>query len=102
MHRTYHVSRMPTWNRRVRILVDWTSALFFGREVVALGQINDPRADFDRVARNRPPVDAGSGSPVGPGPDTDPRPVGGSPEQREVEASATAAPAAPAESTRTA
>lgn len=52
MHRTYHVSRMPTWNRRVRIVLDWTGALFLGREVVALGQINDPRAEFDRVARD--------------------------------------------------
>jgi hypothetical protein len=50
MHRTYHVSRMPTWNRRIRILVDWTGALFFGREVVALGQIHEPRAEFSRVA----------------------------------------------------
>jgi NADH:quinone reductase (non-electrogenic) len=56
MHRTYHVSRMPTWNRRVRILVDWTGALFLGREVVALGQINDPRAEFHRVANPSPPA----------------------------------------------
>ena len=49
MHRTYHVSRMPTWNRRIRILFDWTGALFLGREVVALGQINSPREEFDRV-----------------------------------------------------
>ncbi|GAA1295259.1 NAD(P)/FAD-dependent oxidoreductase [Pseudonocardia aurantiaca] len=49
MHRTYHVSRMPTWNRRIRIVIDWSTALFFGREVVALGQINDPHAEFSRV-----------------------------------------------------
>jgi NADH:ubiquinone reductase (H+-translocating) len=57
MHRTYHVSRMPTWNRRVRIVLDWTGALFLGREVVALGQIMDPKADFSRVAGDaRPPA----------------------------------------------
>jgi len=50
MHRTYHVSRMPTWNRRIRILFDWTGALFLGREVVSLGQINEPKAEFERVA----------------------------------------------------
>ena len=50
MHRTYHVSRMPTWNRRVRIVMDWTTALLMGREVVALGQIQDPKAEFRRVA----------------------------------------------------
>jgi NADH:ubiquinone reductase (H+-translocating) len=50
MHRTYHVSRMPTWNRRIRIVFDWTGALFLGREVVDLGQIMDPKAEFSRVA----------------------------------------------------
>ena len=50
MHRTYHVSRMPTWNRRVRILFDWTGALLLGREIVSLGQINEPKAEFERVA----------------------------------------------------
>jgi len=50
MHRTYHVSRMPTWNRRVRIVFDWTGALLLGREVVSLGQINEPKAEFERVA----------------------------------------------------
>ena len=55
MHRTYHVSRMPTWNRRIRILVDWTGALFLGREVVALGQIMDPKAEFTRVAADTAP-----------------------------------------------
>ncbi|MGH3770538.1 MAG: NAD(P)/FAD-dependent oxidoreductase [Pseudonocardiaceae bacterium] len=49
MHRTYHLSRMPTFNRKVRIVADWTTALLFRREVVALGQINDPKADFARA-----------------------------------------------------
>jgi NADH:quinone reductase (non-electrogenic) len=57
MHRTYHVSRMPTWNRRIRILFDWTGALFLGREVVALGQIMDPKAEFSRVAGASKPVE---------------------------------------------
>jgi NADH dehydrogenase len=49
MHRTYHLSRMPTFNRKIRIVADWTSALLFSREVVSLGQINDPKADFVRA-----------------------------------------------------
>jgi NADH dehydrogenase len=70
MHRTYHVSRMPTWNRRIRIVFDWTGALFLGREVVALGQINDPRAEFNRVA----------GEPIPPAPSTQrPEPVQNAP-----------------------
>ncbi|WP_241249712.1 NAD(P)/FAD-dependent oxidoreductase [Rhodococcus sp. X156] len=50
MHRTYHLSRMPTFNRKVRVLIDWTEALLLRREVVALGQIHDPKAEFDRAA----------------------------------------------------
>ncbi|WHT18722.1 NAD(P)/FAD-dependent oxidoreductase [Crossiella sp. CA-258035] len=49
MHRTYHVSRMPTFNRKFRVLIDWTLALLFRREVVSLGQINDPKAEFARA-----------------------------------------------------
>ena len=62
LHRTYHVSRMPTWNRRIRIVFDWTGALFMGREVVALGQINDPKADFTRVAGPPKPAVAADGA----------------------------------------
>ncbi|MGQ0481424.1 MAG: NAD(P)/FAD-dependent oxidoreductase [Pseudonocardia sp.] len=51
MHRTYHLSRMPTFNRKFRVVSDWTQALFFRREVVALDQIHDPRAEFSRVAK---------------------------------------------------
>jgi NADH dehydrogenase len=50
MHRTYHVSRMPTFNRKVRVLADWTGALFFRREVVALGQLQQPRTEFEQAA----------------------------------------------------
>ena len=46
MHRTYHMAQMPTFNRKVRIVLDWTLALFFHRELVALGRLHDPRADF--------------------------------------------------------
>jgi NADH dehydrogenase len=46
IHRTYHLSRMPTFNRKVRILMDWTLALFFPREIVSLGQIEMPHASF--------------------------------------------------------
>jgi NADH dehydrogenase len=49
MHRTYHLSRMPTFNRKWRVVSDWTQALFFRREVVALEQIHDPRAEFNRA-----------------------------------------------------
>ncbi len=50
MHRTYHVSRMPTFNRKVRIVVDWTAALLFRREVVSLGQLQQPHTEFRQAA----------------------------------------------------
>ena len=53
MHRTYHLSRIPSLNRKVRVLIDWTLALFLKREVVALGELHDPRVSFTEVT---PPV----------------------------------------------
>jgi len=51
MHRSYHLSRMPTLNRKVRVIMDWTLALFFRREVVALGQLQQPRREFELAAQ---------------------------------------------------
>ncbi|HZB50822.1 MAG TPA: NAD(P)/FAD-dependent oxidoreductase [Mycobacteriales bacterium] len=51
MHRTYHLSRMPTLNRKSRVLADWTMALFFPREVVSLGQLAQPKQEFQAAAR---------------------------------------------------
>ena len=53
MHRTYHVSRMPTFNRKVRVVADWTGALLFRREIVSLGQLHQPRTEFERAAGER-------------------------------------------------
>jgi NADH:ubiquinone reductase (H+-translocating) len=49
-HRTYHVARVPTLNRKVRVLTDWTIALLFRREIVSLGAFQDPQADFRAAA----------------------------------------------------
>jgi NADH dehydrogenase len=49
MHRTYHLSRVPTLNRKVRVVFDWTLALFFRREIVSLGSVQRPREDWERV-----------------------------------------------------
>jgi NADH dehydrogenase len=53
MHRTYHIWRMPTLNRKIRILTDWTAALFFRREIVSLGQLQMPRSEFEVAAGKR-------------------------------------------------
>ena len=50
MHRTYHMTRMPTFNRKVRVVADWTLALFFHREIVSLGDFDNPRRDFEAAA----------------------------------------------------
>ena len=34
--RTYYLMQMPHWNRRVRILLDWTISLFFRNDIVQL------------------------------------------------------------------
>ena len=54
MHRTYHWWAMPTINRKVRIVLDWTTALFFRRELVALGSLQSPRASFVAAATSNP------------------------------------------------
>jgi NADH dehydrogenase len=50
LHRTYHLFWVPTVNRKARVLMDWTLALFFRREVVSLGAFADPKADFRAAA----------------------------------------------------
>ena len=49
-HRTYHMTRMPTLNRKVRIVADWTLALFFEREIVSFGSFANPRQEFEQAA----------------------------------------------------
>jgi len=49
MHRTYHMSRIPSLNRKIRVIVDWTLALFLRREVVSLGSLHQPRDPFTHV-----------------------------------------------------
>jgi NADH dehydrogenase len=50
MHRTYHMSRMPTLNRKIRVVLDWTLALFFSRDVASLGSLQRAREEFERAA----------------------------------------------------
>jgi NADH dehydrogenase len=54
MHRTYHLSRVPTFNRKVRVAADWTLALFFHREIVSLGALQNPRTEFELATKPTP------------------------------------------------
>ncbi|MCP2335798.1 NAD(P)/FAD-dependent oxidoreductase [Actinomadura rupiterrae] len=49
-HRTYHGMMVPTVNRKIRVLADWTLALFLKRETVSLATVEQPRADFELAA----------------------------------------------------
>jgi NADH dehydrogenase len=42
--RTYHLSQMPGFRRRVRLVTDWTVGLLFGRDSSELGQLGHPPA----------------------------------------------------------
>ncbi|WP_431043559.1 NAD(P)/FAD-dependent oxidoreductase [Streptomyces sp. P1-3] len=50
MHRVYHLSRVPTFNRKARVLAEWTLAGLFKREIVSLGSLENPRAEFELAA----------------------------------------------------
>jgi NADH dehydrogenase len=54
MHRAYHVSRLPTFNRKIRVIADWVLAAVFRREVISLGQLQDPRREFVAAAHPGP------------------------------------------------
>lgn len=50
MHRGYHLSRVPTWNRKARVLSDWWLATFFRRDIVSLGSLTRPFQEFTVAA----------------------------------------------------
>ncbi|MFE1908757.1 NAD(P)/FAD-dependent oxidoreductase [Streptomyces gardneri] len=56
MHRAYHLSRVPTFNRKARVLAEWTLSGLFKREIVSLGSLEHPRAEFE-LAAAPPPAD---------------------------------------------
>ncbi|GAA0922934.1 NAD(P)/FAD-dependent oxidoreductase [Streptomyces thermoalcalitolerans] len=57
MHRAYHLSRVPTFNRKARVLAEWILAGLFQREIVSLGSLEHPRAEFELAAKGKHPLD---------------------------------------------
>ncbi|MBX9397283.1 NAD(P)/FAD-dependent oxidoreductase [Streptomyces sp. TRM72054] len=57
MHRAYHLSRVPTFNRKARVLAEWILSGLFKREIVSLGSLEHPRAEFELAAGGKPPYD---------------------------------------------
>ncbi|MFC9245039.1 NAD(P)/FAD-dependent oxidoreductase [Streptomyces sp. NPDC057136] len=78
MHRMYHLSRVPTFNRKARVLAEWTLAGLFKREIVSLGSLEHPRAEFALAAGgqgsngSRPGRNGSPGRPAAPPKDGDP------------------------------
>jgi NADH:ubiquinone reductase (H+-translocating) len=40
--RSYHLWQLPTFRRRARVVIDWTVALFFRRDIAELGGLRKP------------------------------------------------------------
>ncbi|MEU1507110.1 FAD-dependent oxidoreductase [Kitasatospora sp. NPDC005748] len=47
LHRARHLRRLPSADRRVRVLMDWVLGGLFSREVVSLGTVEHPRSEFE-------------------------------------------------------
>jgi NADH dehydrogenase len=41
--RTYHLYQLPLLSRKLRVVADWTIALFFRRDIAELGMLEQPR-----------------------------------------------------------
>ncbi|WP_254802016.1 NAD(P)/FAD-dependent oxidoreductase [Kitasatospora sp. SUK 42] len=63
LHRARHLWRLPSAERRVRVLMDWVFGGVFSRETVSLGAMEHPRTTFEDG------FDPGSGRPPGAGPE---------------------------------
>jgi NADH:ubiquinone reductase (H+-translocating) len=50
MHRGYHGLAMPTWERKLRVIVNWVGNFFLGREIVGIIAVEQPRAEFEKFA----------------------------------------------------
>ena len=62
MHRGYHVLAVPTWERKIRVLAIWLTAVLFGRDIVSLASVQHPRAAFITGGEPAlPPSDAPAG-----------------------------------------
>jgi len=47
LHRAVHLHRVPTWDRKARVLADWFLAGVLKREIVSMGALEQPRAVFE-------------------------------------------------------
>jgi NADH dehydrogenase len=64
--RTYHLAMMPGFKRRLRLMLDWTVGLLFGRDASELGQLGHPPR-LDEVPPGLTEQSAGGTTPAGEG-----------------------------------
>jgi NADH dehydrogenase len=59
MHRGYHGLAIPTWERKIRVIVTWVMNFLLGRDMVQLAAREQPRVAFETFAsRPKPPAPA--------------------------------------------
>lgn len=64
MHRGYHLLAVPSWERKLRVLLGWVAALVGRRDVASLAAATVPRLGFESSAHGGPsplrgvPIDA--------------------------------------------
>jgi NADH dehydrogenase len=51
LHRTYHMTKVPTTRRKVAVVTDWTIAFLFKRDVTSLWSTHEPQRAFAAAAR---------------------------------------------------
>jgi NADH dehydrogenase len=49
-HRGYHGLAMPTWERKLRVILGWVASLFLKRDIVSISATKDPRLAFETWA----------------------------------------------------
>ncbi|WP_150246191.1 NAD(P)/FAD-dependent oxidoreductase [Nocardiopsis quinghaiensis] len=50
-HRAYHLFAVPTFNRKMRVLSDWTLAFLLRRDFAALPEMAEPRQAFEEASQ---------------------------------------------------
>ncbi|MDA8371371.1 MAG: NAD(P)/FAD-dependent oxidoreductase [Nocardiopsaceae bacterium] len=50
-HRSYHLYAVPTLNRKLRVLADWTLAFLLRRDFAGLPEMGEPRQAFEDASR---------------------------------------------------
>ena len=59
LHRTYHMTKVPTTRRKVQVVTDWTIAFLFKRDVTSLWSTHEPFREFSTVAKGESPSGRG-------------------------------------------